>query len=146
MIYDRLDSSLPYHGLNPHFPAAFSFLQRSDLDMLTPGKYDVENGLVTIVVDGDNLGEEKAELESHQEHIDIHYTITGVDRIGWKPVSRSTVSKHYNPANDTTFYNDHPQTGVDVAPGYFAIFFPHDAHATMAGTGRVRKIVMKVLL
>ncbi len=147
MILDCLTNADQYVSLNQHFTSAFSFLRRLDLLTMPPGKYELKSSLlIAIVVDGENVGEEKAELESHQKYIDIHYTLAGVDRIGWKSVSNSTVSKAYNSGNDTTFYGDRPQAWCDLFPKHFAIFFPGDAHATMAGEGRVKKVVIKVAI
>ncbi len=42
------------------------------------------------------------------------------------------------------FFADRPETWFAVKPGSFAIFYPQDAHAPLAGTGETRKAVMKV--
>jgi len=41
-------------------------------------------------------------------------------------------------------FADQPSTFVSVPPGSFTIFFPHDAHAPLAGPGRLKKAVVKV--
>ena len=44
------------------------------------------------------------------------------------------------------FFKDKADFFVPVRQGMFAVFFPGDAHQPMVGTGRIRKVVLKVAL
>ena len=52
----------------------------------------------------------------------------------------------YDEAKDMELFGCRPEVWVDTPGGVFAIFFPEDAHAPMAATGPVHKVVMKVAL
>jgi beta-galactosidase beta subunit len=47
-------------------------------------------------------------------------------------------------ANDIGFVKDQPTLWIPVPPGSFAVFFPEDGHAPLAGDGPLRKIVLKI--
>ncbi|MBR4222138.1 MAG: YhcH/YjgK/YiaL family protein, partial [Victivallales bacterium] len=49
-------------------------------------------------------------------------------------------------AKDCGFFEDKAQSWFDVRPGCFAIFFPEDAHAPNVGTGKHRKVVIKIAI
>jgi beta-galactosidase beta subunit len=42
------------------------------------------------------------------------------------------------------FFYDRPTTWLTLSAGQFAVFFPEDAHAPLAGQGGVHKAVVKV--
>ena len=65
--------------------------------------------------------------------------------MGWKPRSACTQPKgDYNEEKDVLFYADAPDTFFHLQAGQFTIFFPEDVHAPMIGTGKIRKLVIKV--
>ena len=83
--------------------------------------------------------------ETHRRYIDIQFSAEGVDRIGWMPVTECLHPQGYDSEKDVEFYDDIPGTWIEVGPGQLAIFFPSDAHAPMANTGKdMTKIVIKV--
>jgi YhcH/YjgK/YiaL family protein len=90
-------------------------------------------------------GRRRARLESHRRYIDIQVTIAGHEEIGWKPVSECHAqTAAFDEQRDIQFYEDVPATWLAVPPGYFAIFFPEDAHAPLAGTGLLKKAIFKI--
>jgi beta-galactosidase beta subunit len=50
----------------------------------------------------------------------------------------------YDAEKDIVFFDDAPETWFRVPAGSFAVFFPEDAHAPLAGEGEVRKVIVKV--
>jgi biofilm protein TabA len=93
----------------------------------------------------DGRGEEGARVEAHRRYIDIQYTIDGDELIGWMPLGRCTTPDgDFDATKDVGFFADRPMTWVSVPPGSFAIFFPHDAHAPLAGHGRLEKAIVKI--
>ena len=94
---------------------------------------------------GQGRGAEQALLEFHRRYIDIQFVVAGIDLIGWLPTpSCQRVSTPYDEAKDVGFFYDRPATWLSVAAGQFALFFPEDAHAPLAGQGAVHKAVVKV--
>lgn len=148
MIVDRLEQSALYTAVHPLLAAGFEFLNRPDLDRLSPGKVTIDGDrLFAIVSDDEGRGRELSLLEAHQRYLDIQYVVAGTDHIGWLPIAEcERVKSEYDPQRDVAFYFDRPATWLVLPQGSFAIFLPQDAHAPLGGTGRVRKVVVKALL
>jgi biofilm protein TabA len=146
MILDHVQNGERYGLLHPGFPAAFEFLKRKDLADLSAGRHPIDGErLYALVVQQDGRGREKARLEIHRRYIDIQFTVTGADDIGWKPVVQCTnYGQEYNDEKDVAFFTDLPEVWVTTLPGSCGIFFPEDAHAPLGGTGPIHKIVVKV--
>ena len=77
--------------------------------------------------------------------IDIQLTIDGYDEIGWKSLGDcAQPAGAFDAAKDIVFFSDRPESWVSLPAGHFAIFFPDDAHAPLAGRGTVKKAIMKI--
>ena len=148
MILDTLEQADRYAGLHSRFPQAIAELRKlvARDDLPESGRVDLDgDNLFAIVVDAPGRELADAKLESHNAYIDIQYTVSGTDRIGWSPLNRVAASEGYDESKDLEFYTDAPSLWVDVNAGDFAIFFPEDAHAPLANSGHpTRKIVIKI--
>jgi len=75
----------------------------------------------------------------------VQYTMEGDEEIGWMPLAEcGQPIDEYNAAKDVSFFTARPTTWLAVPEGSFAIFFPDDAHAPLAGRGAVKKAILKV--
>lgn len=146
MILDKIGSAEKYFKLHPAFSKAFHFLRTVNVSSLTTDRIEIAGdslyaaNFATIV--GDN---KECRLEVHRKYIDIHYILSGVDRIGWK--WRNDCSNEigiYDNDKDILFYLDKPDTWIELGSGAFAIFYPEDAHAPLAGSGNLHKLIVKV--
>ena len=148
VVVDRLDELGRYLSLNSRFARAWEFLQaaRQQPESLADGRHVLEEGRLWVIIESaDGRGQEGAPLESHRKMIDIQVVLEGVERIGWRAQPDCRVSTQaYQEERDIEFYADSPRFWLDLQPGEFAIFFPADAHAPLAGEGRVRKAIAKV--
>ncbi len=147
MILDTLEKSYHYESLHPLFARAFAALRE------LMGKVELSSGrvelggdeLFAIVMDAVGRDPAEAKLETHNKYIDIQFTLDGCDRIGWTPAAVLANSEGYDAEKDLEFYTDPVESWMNVNRGEFAVFFPDDAHAPLANTGRhIRKIVVKV--
>jgi len=104
--------------------------------------------LVLIIENAQGKGRDAARLESHRKYIDVQFTIptsVAAEEFGWRSVDAcASPEGKYDSAKDIIFYSDKPELWFPVPPGHFAVFFPPDAHAPLAGTGSIRKAVVKV--
>lgn len=128
------------------FDRAFTFLRSTDLDVLDVGAHVIDgDDLLAIVADDMGRGKSDSPLEYHSRFADIQLVVSGIDLIGWR--SRSTC-KHptgvFDEDRDLGFFSDQPTTWLTMPKLHFAIFFPDDAHAPLAGNGPIKKVVMKV--
>lgn len=146
MITDKLQRIERYLSVHPGFRAASEFLRRPDLKQLPAGRHEVDGTrLYAMVALDQGRGREKSLLEFHRKYIDIQYLAVGVDVIGWRPTELcDRIATPYDAEKDYGLYYDRPETWLEVPAGYFAILFPEDAHAPLATTGNVHKVVVKV--
>ncbi len=146
MFLDSLDNADRYAGMHPGFDAAFRFLRRPDLAALPAGRHPVDGDRVFAIVGRDEgKGRDAARLEAHRKYVDIQYVVSGREVIGWRPLSACAgTGEGYSEEKEIEFFTARPGLWVDVLRGHFAVFFPEDAHAPLAGQGPVHKVVMKV--
>lgn len=146
MILDVLSQSVRYGGLHAQFGRAFAFLTRSDLATLGVGRHVLDGEFLYVSIDQkEGRNRDAARLEAHRRYIDIQYTIEGDEEIGWMPLSPSLRPIGlFDSAHDIIFFEDRPTTWLSVPPGHFAIFFPNDAHAPLAGRGLLKKAIVKI--
>jgi YhcH/YjgK/YiaL family protein len=146
VILDTLTHAARYAGMHPGFARAFEFLATADLPALAPGRHVIDGDRIYVSIDHkDGRGEDGARLEVHRRYIDIQYTFDGDELIGWMPLARcASPDGAFDETKDVGFFADRPSTWVSVPPGSFTIFFPHDAHAPLAGRGRLKKAIVKI--
>ena len=145
MITDLTAHGARYARIHPAFGGAFAFLNSTEPARLPVGSHD-KGGFTAVVVESDGKSIQDAHLEYHQRNIDIHVTLDGHDSIGWCPKPLCAIpAVNFDTENDIGFVKDQPQLWIPVPPGRFAIFFPEDAHAPLAGEGPIRKIVLKIM-
>ncbi len=146
MILDCFDGALIYESLNPLFARAFAYLLETDLKALPVGKHTIDGDrLFAIAARDDGRGRSGAKLEAHREYLDIQFVIEGEETMGWRPLADcSHVEMPYDAKRDIAFFTDRPTSWFTVPTGSFAILWPSDAHAPLAGTEPVRKVVLKV--
>ena len=146
MIVDTLDNCARYLHLHPMFDAAFEFLRTADLAGAAAGRRELQGARLAVSIDHvSGIGRDRARLESHRRYIDIQVAFRGVDEIGWRPLAEChSIAEPYDSVRDIAFWSDPPDSWILLPPGRFAIFFPEDAHAPLAGNGAVRKAVMKI--
>jgi len=90
-----------------------------------------------------------ARFESHEEYIDIQYTIQGSEIIDW--MDRGQLEADGPFGNDVQFWKA-PSDSASFAslhqlPGRFAVFLPPDAHRPKVRdphSASVRKVVIKI--
>lgn len=146
MILDAADRWQHYVSLHPLFERAFRFLSESDLRSFAPGRHTVDGDRLYLSIDHQpGRGRDGARLEAHRRYIDIQYTIEGDEEIGWMPLGGSgPPADPFDEERDIGFFDRRPTTWLAVPEGTFVIFFPHDAHAPLAGHGALMKAIVKV--
>ena len=130
----------------PGLDAAIRFLENTDLDALPDGRCQItpDNTVFALVARAAGRGRAAARLEAHRGAVDLQMPLDAPELIGWRPTSACTPKTEYDPENDIQFFHDSPWAWLPLAPGTCALFFPEDAHAPLAGTEPLRKIVIKI--
>ena len=143
MIFDRIENLMRYSALLPNLDKVAAYIKE--------GNYNFEGGIVNLHGDAlyvspfEGVGKERheARLEAHCRYIDLQLLIKGSEEIGWSPLSlcHQAVAS-YSQEKDIIFYNDPVRDFLKLTPGYFAVFFPEDAHAPLVGA-EIQKLVFK---
>ena len=146
MILDTLAQRDLYRELHPGLAAAFDFAAAHDLGSLAPGRHAIDGDRLYLSIDHtEGRGRAGARLESHRRYIDIQFTIDGHEEIGWRPLAECCKPvAPFDEHRDIRFYDDPPESWAAMPPGRFAIFFPGDAHAPLAGVGLLKKAIFKI--
>jgi len=147
MIVDYLSNAERYYSMNPNFAKAFEFLRGKDLADLPTGRHFIEGKTIFAdVIRTDGRGQAGVSFESHAKIIDIQFTLSGTDLVAWKLASDCTADdKGYNAEKDRFGYIDKPDAWVTTPAGSFSVFFPGEAHAPLGGSGKLHKVVVKVV-
>lgn len=152
MILDSIKNYQTYINLHPSFEAAFRYLAETDFSKinLEEGKvedkiYEEEDFFVNMG-DGQVLKEQNdAYLEAHDKYIDIQMPLSTAEHIGYLVRSAcKTIKEDRRPDGDIVFFKDRFSQLLTLNPGNFVVFFPQDAHAPLIGTGKIKKLVVKV--
>lgn len=146
MILDILENASRYKALYKGFDKAIDFLTQPDLASRTPGRYEIDGEQVFAFISSDDgIKKEDTVLEVHEKYIDIQMVLSGFDDIGWSPKSDcSQPTGDYDPEEDIRYYRDTPNTWLGLRPGFFAVFFPEDAHMPLISDGKILKVVVKI--
>lgn len=146
MIVDEINRASEYFDLSEGIRTALRFLQETNLETIEPGRHAVDGDRVFAMVESYQTKSMDAGFwEAHLKHLDVQCVISGVEQLGYAPVSTMTAA----PYDDARDFYKLEGTGdfVILRPGMFAILKPQDAH--MPGMAikepqRVKKIVLKV--
>jgi biofilm protein TabA len=148
MIVDTLQNASKYFSTHPLFAKAFEYIQKTDLNNIEIGKYEINGDNLKAIFSnkkGMTAAESVAKFECHNKHIDIQLCINGKKQIGWKPRENCKIENGgYNAEKDVQLYNETPDMYFQLTNGQFAIFFPEDVHAPMIGDSEIKKLVIKV--
>jgi YhcH/YjgK/YiaL family protein len=148
MIIDHIQNASKYNLLNPLFKRAFEFINTTDLGSIAIGLHEiVGKDLRVIVADENGVSETTsiAEFECHDQHIDIQFCISGIEKFGWKPRNTCLLPRgEYSLEKDVLFYYDKPDMFFTLKENQFVILYPEDVHAPMISNGKIRKLIFKV--
>jgi len=146
MIVDNIENASRYFDTHSYFEEAFEFIRNFDGTITDKQKVSLSGqDLIAIIEPSDSKGRTGARLEAHKKYIDIQYCVEGDEEIGWTPLNEcQTVTHPHCHEKDIAFFADVPKLWIPLKSGTFAVFFPEDAHAPLAGSGKVKKIIMKI--
>ena len=146
MILDNIANLKKYSALYPGFRQAGAFIIKNRSGNISDGRYDIDGkNVFALVSTSKGKGLKLAKLEAHKKYIDIQYVLWGREVIGYQQTKNCVrMLAKYDTKKDIMFFKDEPGSVLVLEKGDFAVFFPNDAHAPIAGKGMVKKIVVKV--
>lgn len=150
MIYSKLTSLSVKHlcDSNEIWDKAFRFIKNLPEQPETGIHPIIGEDMFCNVMRYNTVEPIDSKYESHRKFVDLQYTIDGEESIDWLLSSNLDCNGSYAEETDLQFY--HPadsMSRVKMAPGFFAIFLPDDAHRPKiksGNTGNVFKLVIKI--
>lgn len=147
MIFDSLKNKQHYQHI-PLLYEALCFLDTISREELPPdGVVLIKNRLFCTPVSLTTRQECQGTFEAHRKYTDLHYIISGVERIATADIRTLSVTSVYDPENDVEFLEGIADSYCDIKPGQFMVCFPSDAHKPAIMQDQpadVRKIVFKI--
>lgn len=149
MIIDRLENARLY-PFGELWEAAVDFLE--SITPETEIKQHIVRGkdLYVDMAAYNTKPREEGKVEGHIKYVDVQFVISGEEAHEIYLKDNLTASTGYNTEKDATFYHiaGEPHSRITLRPGYFAAYFPHDAHMAGLMSGNapqpVKKAVVKV--
>ena len=147
MIYTDMEHLDRYRGICPQLDTAIDYLLENGLELLVPGRNEVDGDNVFINrFNYTTMPEEKAAFEAHESYADIHLLAEGREFIGVTPMDRMSVTSVDREADNVVCHGP-VEVKVPMEPGKVLIVFPEDAHLVKIENGgpvHVEKAVVKV--
>ena len=151
MIFDSAKNLDFYKslGVDGRYEKAVDFLKNTDLESLTPGKYEIDGkNVFANVTEYTTVPWEEAKYEAHHNYTDIQYMISGSETMTYARIDELTEKVPYNEEKDVVFYdNENPGLKVVVKAGEYMIFNPWDGHKPKAAAGEpamIKKVIVKI--
>ncbi|MCZ8229718.1 YhcH/YjgK/YiaL family protein [Flavobacterium sp.] len=146
MVIDKIENYRLYSQLTKRLSKGFEFITTTDLKAIESGKHEIDSDkIVAIVQEYDTKDESECVLEGHHQYIDIQYVISGVELMGFAPLTNQKMVEE-DLEKDYTFYEGDTSL-LRVEEGMFTLFFPEDLHRPCVKAGvvsKVKKVVVKV--
>ncbi len=150
MILDAFDN-YPSYPFGSAWEKAFEWIKTLDSESLEGKTFLIEKKLYGSVFTFYPKKRAEGILESHLRFIDVQVILHGQEKIEWALHSGLSPLGDYNQEKDVVFYEKKESLSAEflLQPGFFAVFFPQDAHLTQLQTvfsapGPYKKVVVKI--
>jgi biofilm protein TabA len=150
MLIDHLHNSSKYYGISSYVAKALQWLEmhKDQLATMDNGRYEIDGEDVYAIVNSyDTKPMADCGWEAHKVYCDIHYSVSGSERIAYAHSSRMTESQAYNTEKDYSLYQGEGDW-VAVRENIFCLLLPEDVHAPGAfiddRSTFLKKVVIKL--
>lgn len=150
MIYGKLSDfeAMRLSSLGPAVLQPVAWIRGLPRDP-SEGQYELrDDGTYALVLRCATGNADEVRFETHRRFVDLQYTLAGYEIINWAPRDSLSNDGAYDEAKDVQFHHSDAVFGsVIMAPGFFSIYTPADAHrpgVQVAGPGTVFKLVVKI--
>lgn len=152
MIADTYENRFKYSSIHPDWDKAFGIIEKLVENPIPEGANikQVMDGMQLRLQTYETKNEDEKQYEAHCKCVDIQYVVEGKETIYWTKTDGLEVSVPYSEERDHMSLKDSGEgSPLQLKRGYFAVFFPGDAHKTQCRWGEkenVVKIIMKLPL
>jgi len=149
MIIDNLKNH-PLYERNDYWAKAFEYLRNVTMD--TPdGEYELAGkDLRAVVATYKSKPYSEGVLEAHRKYYDIHYVVSGREKIYITQKSKCELDKEYNEEKDFMLFQKDTRHDIiaTLNKGEFCVVSTDEAHAPSIRAGglseEVKKVVIKI--
>jgi YhcH/YjgK/YiaL family protein len=127
MILDRIENFKLYAGRSPDFKEAFEFIRTNHFEKAAPGRYVLKGDMYYMLQNYETKPESEGFFETHRKYIDLQYVVSGRERHDYANSSTLKLRDAYNAEKDLAVYDGKGCSFV-LNQGFFAVYFPEDAH------------------
>ena len=104
------------------------FVKNTDFSTLPYGVTEIKGKDLFVNFMTYKTSDDIGVFEAHRDYIDLQLIVKGEERIDYADLSDATTTIEYNPNKDAEFLSAEKFSSLYLKDGYFAIFFPEDAH------------------
>ncbi len=125
---------------------AVEFLKNATTDTAN-GRYNFSPDCFINVMNCDTKEDLSANMEAHDNFVDVQFVIEGEEKILYTNREGLTVATPYNPVKDVIFFEGTPGEAVCTKAGEAAVLYPAEAHLPGRAVNApmtIKKAVMKV--
>ena len=150
MIYDKVENMSLYFDKLPGFEKIEKAYNEFISNPIKEGRIDIDGdnlfcNVASYTVNPDN----PLKYEAHREYADVQVMVDGEEVFGWANTKECVVTEDFKDGCDIAFMDAPNGQFFELRKGYFAVFFPEDAHAPCRkskNSDTAHKLVYKVKL
>lgn len=142
MIIDSIENLANYNLLEEDINSIIDKAKKLNLNevqMISDGYYSVQEGT--------SIHCSQKDFEKHEEYIDIHLILEGLEMFSWNIAKNAIASSDYYEENDIQFYTSDDKHLFKVEKNMFYAVYPWDLHKPAIYTEapyNFKKIVFKI--
>ena len=150
MIYDKVENMGLYFNSIKGFKAVEGVYKDFCANPFPSGRIDIDGdnmwcNVASYTVDADN----PLKYEAHKAYADVQVMFDGEEIFGWANTNECNITQDFKDGDDIAFMDAPEGQFFRLKKGYFAVFFPEDAHAPCRKSefsDTAHKLVFKVKL
>lgn len=146
MIYDNIKNLGNYKNYDKLYNILL-FLKNNDCRNIKSKTVIVEDESFCNFISFMSKPEEICKYEAHKKYIDLHFIVSGVERIDTADVCNLNIDTAYDEEKDIAFYTGKNSTKSYLREGDFMVCYPSDAHKVGMMEDKealIEKIVVKI--
>lgn len=130
MIYDKVENMGIYFSNLKGFERVEEEYKKFVAAPFESGKIEIDGdniwcNVATYTVDPEN----PLKYEAHRAYADVQVMVDGAENFGWANIKECNITEDFEEGGDIAFMDAPDGQFFALKKGYFAVFFPEDAHA-----------------
>jgi len=148
VIFDHISNLETYRSVDADIYAGLRYLSSLE-PSIALGEYRVNENVLAIVSSYATKEGNEGRYEAHRHVIDVQFPIVGLEGVEWSTLDGMKQVADYDPAKDRAMFSEPVnKTELTIGGGFFAIFWPKDAHnpqrAVKGKSETIKKVTLKV--